>query len=231
MAQERSVLKICPREAERVWDWKGIPVLRASLSLPAPDQEDRSPAARRLERFYRAQGQAFLRRCETFLLPQALFAAQAALDASRPLPCLEAALTHRITLETDDVLSLHTDLRELGVEQTPYLCRWGDTWDLASGFLLPLSAWYPPGVSWKRLAVKSARKAAEARQKAGAARYREGWQKFLRRSFDPRSYYLTQDGLALFWPQYALAPGGDGISVLVLPYDPDGPLAPSLPQA
>ena len=227
MAGEHRVLRVCPQEAERVWEWEGLPVLRASISLPGPERSAQNGAARRLERFYRAQGQAFLRRCERLLLPQAVAAARTALEVSRPLPCFQAALSYRVTLETDTLLSLHTDLRELGTEPVPHLCRWGDTWDLSHGFLQPLSARYPPGAPWKRLALKAALEAGERRQRAGAVRYREGWQKALRKSFDPRSYYLTEEGLALFWPQYALSPGSDGISALLLPYQDAGPLRPA----
>lgn len=52
------------------------------------------------------------------------------------------------------------------------------------------------------------------------AQYHPHWRRALRRAFNPRNYYLTPDGLAFFFPMYALAPAAEGIPVFHVPYPP-----------
>ena len=48
----------------------------------------------------------------------------------------------------------------------------------------------------------------------------------LRRRFNPENFYLTGDGLAVFYPMYALAPASAGIPVFTVPYEAEGPVSP-----
>lgn len=66
-----------PLTAERTWTVEEIPVLTASLSLPAP-VEGNERAVRRIRRYYQLQSRAFLRYCEHWLLPEA--------EAEYPVP-------------------------------------------------------------------------------------------------------------------------------------------------
>ena len=50
-------------------------------------------------------------------------------------------------------------------------------------------------------------------------RYAEGWRRRLRRSLSPLNFYLTEEGLAFFYPMYAIAPAVEGIPVFTVPYD------------
>ena len=73
----------------------------------------------------------------------------------------------------------------------------------------------------KRVAEKeisSAEEEARRRERAGAGRWREDWRRELRRRFNPQNFYLTEAGLAYFWPMYAIAPASEGVPVFVLPY-------------
>ena len=54
------------------------------------------------------------------------------------------------------------------------------------------------------------------------ARYHDNWRQLLRRQFNAQNYYLTEDGLAFFYPMYAIAPSAEGVPVFTLPYDTPG---------
>ena len=40
----------------------------------------------------------------------------------------------------------------------------------------------------------------------------------LRRRFNSQNYYLTQEGLTVFFPMYAIAPSAEGIPAFTIPY-------------
>lgn len=213
-------MTIEPYSAEREWTVEGIPVLTATVSVPHPVPEKEW---RRMRRYYQLQCRSYLRYCEKWLLPQAETEYREALAASAPLPCFRAELNYCITYQDDRFLSLYTYSREVTVPGPPLVTRRGDTWDLASGYPVPLSAWFPQSRSWKRRLLDFAAEEIRTQERAGVARYREGWSRELRRRFNPQNYYLTAEGLVFFFPMYAIAPSVGGIPTFLFPYDRKGP--------
>ena len=50
------------------------------------------------------------------------------------------------------------------------------------------------------------------------ARYHDKWRQHLRRSFNRENFFLTPEGLSVFWPMYAIAPAAEGIPTFTLPF-------------
>lgn len=217
MGESLTELRTEPFAAEREWEVEGMPVLSASVRVPQPE-----PAAdrvtRRIKRFYQLQCRSFLSYCERCLLPQAAAEYRAALSASRPLPLFRAELDYWVTYNEGGLWSLYTQSRETLGSGGVLLTRRGDVWDLASGYPVPLRDFFPPRGAWKKRLLAHAAEEIQRRERAGAGRWREDWRKELRRRFNPQNFYLTAEGLAYFYPMYAIAPASEGIPVFVLPY-------------
>lgn len=190
-------------------------MLTASVTVPQPVPA-RSRTERRIRRYYQVQCRAYLRYCETELLPQAEREYRAAVANSAPLPLLRAELTYQITYQDERFFSLYTQSAETGPRRTLYVRR-GDTWDLTEGCPVPLSAFFPARSRWKRQLLDRAAEEIRRQEEAGCARYHPHWRKALRRCFNPRHYYLTPEGLVFFFPMYALAPAAEGIPAFLFP--------------
>ena len=117
--------------------------------------------------------------------------------------------------------SLYTQSRETPVSGPSLLTRRGDTWDLNGGYPVELSAFFPPRSSWKKLLLTLAAEDILRQERAGVSQYREDWRRTLRRQFNAQNYYLTAEGLAFFFPMYAIAPAAEGIPTFTLPYGTD----------
>ena len=211
---------------EREWTVEEIPVLTAAVSLPEP-----VPAAdrisRRIRRYYQLQCRSFLRYCEAYLLPAAAEACRTALEASQPIPKFRAELTYRVTYNEGGLWSLYTQSREQGPGGQTALLRRGDTWDLASGYPVALSALFPRRSGWRRRLLEAVEAEAAQRTAAGVSQYHEGVRRRLRQYFNPQNFYLTGEGLAVFYPMYAIAPAMEGIPVFTIPYGRGGPALPA----
>ena len=207
-------LRTEPFAAEREWTVEGIPVLTAAVELPQPQGAD--AVSRRIRRYYQIQCKAFLRYCERWLFPQAEAEYRAALAASAPLPCFRAELGYRVTYNSGGLWSLYTQSRE--VTGHTLLTRRGDTWDLSAGYPVPLSAFFPARSPWRRQLLALAAEDIQRQERAGIARYDPEWRKKLRRRFNSRNYYLTEEGLTYFFPMYAIAPAAEAIPAFTLPY-------------
>ena len=211
---------------EREWTVEEIPVLTAAVSLPEP-----VPAAdrisRRIRRYYQLQCRSFLRYCEAYLLPLAAAEYRAALAASQPLPRLHAELTYQVTYNEGGLWSLYTQSREQGPGGQTALLRRGDTWDLASGYPVALSALFPRRSGWRRRLLEAVEAEAAQRTTAGVSQYHVGVRRRRRQYFNHQNFYLTGEGLAVFYPMYAIAPAMEGIPVFTIPYGRGGPALPA----
>lgn len=211
------MIELQPFAAEREWTVDGIPVLSAAVSVPQPMcTTDKIP--RRLHRYYQLQCRSFLKYCEKELLPRAEAEYRAALAASSPLPAFHAELSYQVTYHDSHFLSLYTQSREAIAHQKLTMRR-SDTWDLTTGYPVPLSDLFAPRSAWKRQLLKLIEDEIRRQETAGIAQYAPHWKKKLRQSFNPQNYYLTADGLAFFFPMYTIAPSVEGIPVFVFPYD------------
>lgn len=211
--------------AEREWTVDGIPVLSVLVDLPLPvSAVDR--VSRRIRRYYELQYRSYLRYCERWLLPAAQAEYRAALAASTPLPAFRAELTHRVTCNRNGIWSLYTQSRELTLPGRTLLTRWGDTWDLTVGFPMAAGDLFPARSPWRQQLLQCAAEEITRQEAAGMAQYREDWRRRLRRTFNSRHYYLTEEGLAFFFPMYAIAPAAEGIPTFMLPYGAAGLRSP-----
>lgn len=207
--------------AEREWTVDGIPVLSAAIALPEPiPMSDKF--SRRIHRYYQLQCRAYLQYCEKHLFPLAAQEYRAALANSAPLPLFRAELNYQITYHDSHFLSLYTQSSETAPHQHLKLRR-GDTWDLSTGYPVPLSDFFPDRSPWKRQLMKLASEEIQKQERTGLSKYHENWKKMLRRHFNSQNYYLTENGLAFFFPMYAIAPAEEGIPTFLLPYGKDGP--------
>lgn len=204
-----------PFAAEREWLVEGVPVLTASVLVPQPVPEK---SARRIHRYYQLQCRSFLHYCERWLLPQAEAEYRQALAASTPLPSFHAELNYQVTYNEGGLWSLYTQSKEFTGPGLPLVTRRGDTWDLAAGYPVPLSAFFPAGSPWRKKLLAFASEEIQRRERAGISRFHENWRRELRRHFNAQNYYLTAEGLTFFFPMYALGPAAGGIPSFLVPY-------------
>lgn len=211
-------LKTVPCTLERTWDVEGIDVLRARVTVPEPAGTDR--LSRRIRRYYQLQSRSYLRYCENFLLPRAKAEYEAAVAASAPLKCFSAELKYCVTYNENGLWSLYTLSRE--VTDDILLVRRGDTWDLAEGCPVPMSRFFRRRAGWKRELVRFAAAEMERRERCGAARWQENWRPRLRRAFNPRDYYISEEGLSFFLPMYTVGGLAEGTPTFTLPWSAEG---------
>lgn len=226
MEEQPQALELETFSAHREWTLDGLPVLTADLVLPRPVERKNRPA-KRLDRFYQLQCRTYLHYCEQFLFPYAAQLCRQALENAQALPVCTASLTYRVTRNRDGILSLYTQSREV-CGGAPFVQRRGDTWNLATGYPIPLAVCLPRRAPVKKLLCAAAAEEIARQESAGVSRYHEAWRRELRRSFNSQNYYLTEEGLAFFWQMHAIAPAAEGIPAFSLPFGTQGCQLPDL---
>ena len=191
-----------------------LPLLTARLRLPRWD----GSGGTRFDRFYRSYGHAFFSYCQKVLLPRAQSALELARENGGALPEWDIQLDTVVTLQRESLLSLYTDTAERCGGRRLTLRR-SETWDLSDGSLLSLSQLFSGGSSWRSRLLRNAADQIRQQQELGVARYHPDWQRRLRTAFSADHFYLTEQGLCLFYQLYSIAPAAEGIPVFTLPWN------------
>jgi len=212
MKSAKTVSSIQPVEAgcrTRSLKREGVPVLDYTVRWPRLPDDSR--AMRRINRYYRALTGRWQARWEKILYPRAC--------AETPDRPWSAVLDYQITCQRDNLLSVRMDAREDAGTSRPLLACHSCTWDLESGTPRPLRSFFPPHTRWRAQVLEELHRKAEKNVASGVFLYFEDWPRRLRVWFDPDHFYLTDEGIALFYPLYTLAPYLEGIPVLLLDRD------------
>lgn len=190
------------------------PVLTLSLCLPEFGEDGRS--ARRIGRYYTRMGELWKARWAGTVYPRASAALQEARAASRPFRPWAAELNYTVTLEEGDILSLYLEITERVGAARPLTVRCADTWDLTTGTPLFLGAFLPRPLRGKKRLLAELKAQAARRLEGGESLFFQDVEERVAAYFSPRRFYLTQDGIALFFPMLSLGSAAEGVPVFYL---------------
>lgn len=163
-----------PLTLEKSWQWNGITVLRAQLALPQLALASRR--ARRFNAYYEQIGRSFFARTAQLLLPKAAEGCRTAMLRSGPWQITTVSLSYDITLQTDTLLSIALFF-SMKPSDPAFCCA--DVWDTEQMLPIPLSEWFPPHTSRRRIAK-------QLRQTVPSDPPRR---------FRPHGYYLAENSL------------------------------------
>lgn len=175
---------------ELMGTWKGIPAIN---------------------RYYSHAADQWRRRWERELYCRACLDLADRRAHGRPFRVWQAELDTKITLQENGLLSLWQEGREYCGYDRPLLLRRGDTWSLAEGAPLALSAFFPKERRWKKRVLEQLKEQMRGCLEAGESLLDADCVKRLRREFVPDNYWLTGEGAQVFFPMCTIASGGEGI--------------------
>lgn len=223
---EAATLQIKNAEKNREWQKEGVPVLKMSVSLPTATQMP-DARIRRFIRYYRSFARSYEQYCARFLLAEAAEDFRAKAEASRPFSPWEARVSFSVTFATPRLVSICTDAEEFHGGKRERLIRRTDTWNLLDGFPLRLSDFFPGEILYRRRILKRLR-GEVASERARGVNFREDAKLRLRTAFNPENFYLTEEGLHVYYQMYALAGEDAGTPDFLLPWEKSPCIPPEL---
>lgn len=200
---------------KRVMKSNGEPALTLSLRRPAfPD----TGKTRRMERYFAEVARQWKTRWETVLFPQACQALTDARESGGTFIPWKAELNYTVTLWRPPLLSLRLDTVESGPSPKPlHICA-GETWDCACGYPRTLRSFFPAKARrWRKSLMDSLRSQAAEQLASGESLLDPDCPQVMERAFDPERFYLTEEGVAVFYPLYILGSYAEGIPVFTVP--------------
>ncbi|MGI5891519.1 MAG: DUF3298 and DUF4163 domain-containing protein [Bacillota bacterium] len=136
-----------------------------------------------------------------------------------PFHAYEAMLKYYVSYNENCHLSLFRDRYEYLGGAHGQTIRASDTWNLNSGNLLTLGNFFFPCTNYYNFLINEITKQAQQNIKEHPGIYFDDYRQRIKEYFDPQNYYLTPQGLAIYYQQYEIAPYATGIVVFTIPYE------------
>jgi hypothetical protein len=135
-----------------------------------------------------------------------------------PFHVNEAIMEYNITYNDNCFLSLYKDKYEFTGGAHGSTIRSSDTWETCEGTYIPIYCYFFRGTNYMNLLINEITKQAEQNLNQNPGIYFEDYKNLIIENFNPNSYYLTPQGMDIYYQQYDIAPYSTGIVEFTIPY-------------
>lgn len=135
-----------------------------------------------------------------------------------PFHPYEAYMKYNIAYNENCFLSVYIDKYEFTGGAHGSTVRSSDTWELSSGTNIPLYTFFKRGTDYERLLTEEIIKQAEYNMKQNPGIYFDDYKNLILKNFNQQNFYLTPQGLVIYYQQYDIAPYSTGIVEFTIPY-------------
>lgn len=205
-----------PKTWNKTMTYRSQPVFLMSLQRPSFPESGKTA---RIERYFAYVAQLWINRWKDLLFPSACSSLTKALENGSTFHPWHAELNYTVTYWHEPIFSLRLDITESGETPKPHLFRMGETWDCIAGYPRSLRSFFPENtLIWRKKLLVSLKDQADQQICSGESLLDTGCKQIMDRSFDPDRFYLTENGICIFYPLYILGPYAEGIPVFTIPF-------------
>lgn len=214
MAKGRELLMLTITEGRLAEEltYEGIAMVNADFRYPIVSSGS-SKADKRINSYYKHIAKTLMRKARNELLPAAVDEWRYSVENSYPFRQFEIVMKYTVTYNEDDILSLYYDVYEYTGGAHGMTKRFGDTWRSSTGWFIELADFFPRGTNYKRLLIANAITIAAKQTAEGTHQYFDNYPKLIKKYFSQTKFFIFKTGIAVFYDQYAIAPGYEGIPV------------------
>lgn len=198
--------------------YQDVPVLTYTIHYPYFTTNCSQAAAMHVNNYYKYQVRQKEDYCRNVLYKEAVEQATYATDHEFPFNKYEFLSVYTVTYNNDCVTSLYSD-------QYTYLggahgntVRDSQTWDFQTGYQLSLSDYFPNNQTFTQDIISEINKQITEREKQDPSTYFEDFPSLVRGNFNLEGFYVTPDGIVIYYQQYDIAPYSTGIPEFFFPF-------------
>lgn len=197
---------------------QNIPIFTYGIQFPTFTTSCSPTAACSINCYYSRQSKKKETLSRTSLYSQALSNAQYIPSTSPPFNPYLFQSDFKITYNWGCTTSLYfDDYTFLGGAHGSTL-RTSQTWDFRTGCRLTLRNFFPHSPYFLNTIFQSIEGQIAARLKDSPSSYFEDYGQLLRKTFYPENFYLTTEGIVIYYQHYDIAPYATGITEFLLPF-------------
>lgn len=203
---------------EEEMSYRGTPVLRYSIAYPQFRAEGFRQGLERINAYHRLEAMRLQLYARKNLYHDAVRAYLQAVENGYPVMVYEVIAEFTVTYNQNCALSLYTDQYIFTGGAHGSTTWYANTWDLKTGTPIPLGRLVPGFMDGKAYITGEVIRQIRTQMQNGEGDYFEDYEKNAVEEFDPGQFYLTPEGVVVYYQQYAIAPYSSGIPVFLIPY-------------
>ncbi|MGB8455246.1 MAG: DUF3298 and DUF4163 domain-containing protein [Anaerocolumna sp.] len=142
-----------------------------------------------------------------------------------PIHQYEVYVEYNITYNQNCALSLYFDRYEYTGGAHGMTTRNSDTWNLRKGSRLELMDFFPGNENYEQYLQSEINKQIEAEMKDNNNMFFEDYTDLVKENFNNKNFYLSDQGVVIYFQLYEIAPYVSGIQTFTVPYS-DGAAVP-----
>lgn len=219
MKSRNNSAKIRMSTEKRSYTYESVPVLTLTMTYPNVRLKGASEVESRINCRIQTKVADFLCNASNVLYRQAVLGYQYARKNGFPFHAYDAVLQYEVTYNENCHLSVYDDEYQYTGGAHGNTLRSSNTWDLSGGCALPLAAFFEPDEDYRGMLIQILIRQADKNIQENPGIYFEEYRDLIAQNFNEESYYLTPDGLAIYYQQYEIAPYSTGIVVFTIPYE------------
>lgn len=197
--------------------YQEIPVFIYNIHYPVFTSTCSAAAAHIINAHYASLAKERELYCRTVLYPQAIASARYISDNTPPFHSYEFYINYTITYNSDCITSLYFEAYTYMGGAHGATIRTSDTWDFTSGKKLSLRDFYSSHAEFTPELLENIQQQIGRRLETCPSAFFDDYPALLQDNFHPQNYYLTPDGIILYYQQYEIAPYSSGIPEFLLP--------------
>lgn len=210
---------VAMRCADRTFSCNNTPVLTLSITYPEAALPCNPPAQCCINRDILAPVRDFYCFASNDLCRQAIADCREACKNGYPFNNHDAVLQYEVTYNQQCYLSVYRDQYTYTGGAHGNTFRSSDTWNLENGRRLSLASFFPGEKDYRAFLIGQILCLADQQMQQNPGIYFENYRELIVQTFNEKSFYLTPEGLAIYYQQYDIAPYSTGIVVFTIPYE------------
>ncbi len=206
--------------------YKNTLIMRYTIKYPKFVSETYEVFANKLNSLYRTKAVMYERSNVMNLYQMAIVDYEYSVANNYPVHMFEAYVDFTVTYNQNCALSLYFDQYEYTGGAHGLTIRYSDTWDLSHSRRMELGDFFPHNDHYKDFIINTINSQIEQQILEEKALYFDDYKTLTLQNFKANSFYITKEGLVIFYQQYDIAPYAAGIPTFVIPYGPGNAMMP-----
>jgi hypothetical protein len=206
--------------------YKNNLILQYTIKYPKFFSQTFRTLANKLNTLYRTKAVMYERSNVMNLYQMAMVDYEYSAAHNYPIHQFEAFVAYEVPYNQNCVLSLYFDQYEYTGGAHGLTVRTSDTWDLQRSRRMELSDFFPNRSDYKDYLIQIIIKQIENQMEAGSAMYFDNYEELVKDTFKTSNFYLSRDGVVIYFQQYDIAPYAAGLPTFTIPFGPGGAIQP-----
>jgi len=206
--------------------YKNNIIMRYTIKYPSFISDTYQALANKLNSLYRTKAVMYERSNIMNLYQMAMVEYEYSVANNYPVRQFEAYVNYFVTYNQNCFVSLYFDQYEYAGGAHGLTVRYSDTWSLPKSKRIELSELFPHRNNYREYVIQTIVKQIESEVAGDNSPYFENYVQLVNENFKVNNFYLTKEGVVIYFQQYDIAPYATGLPTFVIPYGPGSAVLP-----